>query len=168
MKTKRLTLMALLLSIALIVFVIELRIPPIVPIPGIKLGLANSIILFSLFTMKKSETMMIIVLRVIIGNVYAGSIMSMMYSLSGALVCFVMMCLVSKFVNQEQVWICSICGAIGHNIGQILIAVAVTQTVSIFMYLPVLMLSAIITGLITGLIAQALIGRMTNVLNVSR
>ena len=87
MKTKRLTELGLLTALALILFIIEIRLPNLVPVPGVKLGLANIITVFAVYHYKASETAMIVVCRVILGAFFGGSLMTLLYSMAGALLC---------------------------------------------------------------------------------
>lgn len=105
-----------------------------------------------------------LILRILLGSVFAGNMMSLLYSLAGGLVCFEAMALSRDLSNLNMTWLVSVIGAIGHNIGQILIAVAMTNTVQIVWYLPVLMISAVITGLFTGLIAQYTLKRSHDII----
>ena len=157
MKTKKLAFLALLTAIALTIFVIEAQIPPLVPIAGVKMGLANVITLFALVTLGRKEAFTVMTLRVILGSIFAGSVVSFMYSAAGALVCFVFMAIAAYVLKRDMVWFISVIGAIGHNIGQIAIAAALTKTVQVVWYLPILMISAVITGVFTGLVTQQML-----------
>lgn len=157
MRARKITFIAMLTAIALTIFIVEVQIPALVPIPGIKLGLANVITLFALMTLSRKEAFLILMLRIILGSVFAGSIMSCMYSLAGGIVCFAFMSGAICFMRENMLWCTSIVGAIGHNIGQIVVAVMVTHTIQIAWYLPVLLISAVITGLFTGLITQTVL-----------
>lgn len=159
MSTKRLALTAMLTAAALVIFVIEAQIPPIVPIPGIKLGLANAVTLFTILTLGKKEAFFVTTLRIVLGSIFTGSMMSLAYSAAGGAVCFVLMVAVSSFFKENTIWIISVIGAAGHNVGQIAAAVIFTGTKQIMWYLPMLMISAAVTGLFTGLIVQYLIKR---------
>lgn len=154
MNTKKITFIAMLTAMALTIFIIEAQIPPLAPIPGIKLGLANVITLFALVTLGKKESFLILILRVILGNIFAGSIISCCYALSGGIMCFLVMSASLCFLKEKLLWSVSILGAIGHNIGQILVAVILTHTIQIAWYLPILIISAVITGFFTGMTAQ--------------
>ena len=167
MKLKRLTELALLTALALIIFVIELRFPDILPIPGVKLGLANIITVYAVFQYQPSETAMLVACRVILGAVFSGNMSALLYSASGAVMCLLGMIIISRFLNPEYLWLCSILGAIFHNIGQILAAMAVMQSAAVLSYLPVLILSGSIAGLFTGLCAQAVLKRMQKTQNNS-
>ncbi|MCD7767244.1 MAG: Gx transporter family protein, partial [Oscillospiraceae bacterium] len=77
-----------------------------------------------------------------------------LYSMSGGLLCYLVMLLMRNIVTYRQIWVCSVVGAIAHNIGQIAVAILVTNTPALLAYLPVLMVSGIIAGLFTGFCAQ--------------
>lgn len=161
---KKMTYIAMLTTIALIIFIIELQIPPLVPaIPGIKMGLANIITVYAMFTLGPVATLEILFMRIILGSMFAGQVMSLLYSLSGGLLCYLIMLVMRKVVTVNQIWICSIMGAIFHNIGQILIAMFMTGLVQVAYYLPVLLISAIVSGTFTGLCAQEVVKRMKKI-----
>jgi heptaprenyl diphosphate synthase len=90
--------------------------------------------------------------------------MSFAYSLCGGLLCFAMMWLVNRLLRGRFVYLTSVVGAIFHNIGQILVAVVVTQSLSVLLYLPILMISGIITGIFTGLCTHFAYRRLQNIL----
>ena len=158
MKLKKLTELAMLTALALIIFVIELHFPDIA-IPGVKLGLANIITVYAVFTYKPSETAMLVACRIILGAMFTGNMSALLYSASGAVMCLLGMLYLKRFLNLNYIWLCSILGGMLHNIGQILSAVAVMQTTAVISYLPVLILSGSVAGLFTGLCAQAVLKR---------
>lgn len=160
MSAKKLTLMSVLLGTALIIFVIEAQLPPIAPIPGIKLGLANIITVISLYILGRKEAFVIMTLRIILGCIFAGSFTSFLYSISGGLVSFLFISLISCFIDERRLWITSIFGSIGHNIGQICAAVLITKTPYIIWYLPILIISAVLSGAFTGTAAQVTLNRL--------
>lgn len=160
MNTKKLTFMALLLAVALTVFAVEAQIPPLVPIAGVKLGLANVVTLTALVWLGRKEAFILLMLRIILGNVFAGQAVSFIYSMCGGLLCFLVMALCLKPLGRERLWVVSVLGAIAHNIGQILAAMALTGTAAVIVYLPVLLISAVVTGAFTGLAAQILTSRL--------
>lgn len=167
MRTKKLTLISMLLSLALIIFTVEAQIPPIAPIPGIKLGLANVINLITLYVLGRKESFIVLVLRIVLSSIFAGNIIGFMYSLCGGLVCFLFMSIMSLFLKENRMWIVSVFGAVGHNMGQIMIAFFLLRIPQIIWYLPVLMISAIITGSFTGAVAQATLKQL-NKANILR
>lgn len=154
MKTKKLTLMAMLLALALIIFIIEAQIPPLAPIPGIKLGLANVINLMVLYMLGRKESFIILVLRIVLSSIFSGNATGFLYSISGGLVCFLFMSVMSLFLKENKMWVASVFGAIGHNIGQIIMALLILRTPQLVWYLPILIISAVITGVFTGITAQ--------------
>lgn len=160
--TKRLTRMGLLTALALIIFTIEAQIPPLVPIPGVKLGLANIITVYSMFCLGPKDTFKILICRIILGSFFAGHMMVLFYSLAGGILCFLVMIPMSKIVTRKQIWVCSVIGAVAHNIGQIIIAILIAGTPSLILYLPVLLISGTIAGFFTGLCAQFVVNRLGN------
>jgi len=167
---RKLTMMALLTAVALIVFVIESQIPIPVPVPGVKLGLANAVTLFALFYSggkergKNSLTVvnifMILVCRIVLGALLTGRIVALIYSFSGGLLSFAVQAAMKQFISNKQIWACSAVSSVFHNIGQIIAAILVTGTPSIAAYLPVLIISGVITGILTGLVAQFCVMRI--------
>lgn len=156
MKLKQLTTNALLTAIALTIFMIEAQIPAPIPIPGIKLGLANIITVFAMFAYTPKDALFILSIRVFLGSIFSGQISTLLYSAAGGLLCFCVMLLIRKILTDKQLWVACVIGAVFHNIGQILVAVLVTGTPRIMVYLPILMVSGIAAGLFTGLCTQFL------------
>lgn len=159
-KTRRITRAALLTAIALTIFLAEAQLPPLVPIPGVKLGLANIVTVYAMFVLGPGDTLMILFSRVFLGAVFSGQMMTLLYSLGGGLLCWCAMTALRRVVSGKQIWVCSVFGALCHNLGQMAVAVAVTRTPSLLAYLPVLMVSGILTGAFTGVAAQALLARL--------
>ena len=160
MKTKKITQIALLVSIALIIHVVEAQIPPIVPVPGVKLGLSNIITVLALYLLKKREAVLVVLLRVILSSMFSGSFSSFLYSAAGSVLSLCVMLPLSSALPAKFMYLLSILGAAVHNLGQILVAMLVTQTPGLIMYLPVLILSGCIAGLFTGLCATAVFDRL--------
>lgn len=161
--SKRLTRMGLLTTLALIIFTLEAQIPAPVPIPGIKLGLANIITVYAMFCLGPRDTLLILVCRIFLGSVFTGQMMAFAYSLSGGLLCYLVMLVMRRLVSEQQIWIASVIGAIAHNVGQIIAAILIAQTPGLIVYLPVLLLSGIIAGAFTGLCAQFTIKRLKKI-----
>lgn len=160
---KRITLLALLTAIALTIFMIEAQLPALAPIPGIKLGLANIVTLYAVFTLGPGDALFILAARVFLGAVFAGQMMTLLYSGGGGLLAWVVMVLLSKLVTKKYLWLCSPIAAIFHNLGQLLVAAAVMRTWVVMAYFPYLLISGVITGLFTGLCAQFLIKRLEQI-----
>ena len=157
MKTKKLVQLSLLTAIALSIFIVELQIPNPLPLPGIKLGLANIVTLYVIYRYRAKEALLVLMARIILGSVFSGNLISIMYSLAVGICCFVVMSVLHDKIEEKYIFIVSILGACAHNIGQIIIAIFITKTLAIMMYLPWLLLSAMITGLFIGLCTQYLL-----------
>ena len=157
MNVKHIARLALLTAIALILFTVEAQIPPLVPIPGVKLGLANIVTIYAMIRYGPRDALLILLARVFLGSVFAGAMMTLFFSLGGGLLCWLIMIPLRRILTEKQIWICGVIGAVFHNIGQILVCLAIYQTASVLYYLPALLLSGIITGLFTGLAAHFLL-----------
>ena len=157
MKARKLTQMAMLTAIALTIFMIEAQIPPIVPIPGIKLGLANIVTVFAVFAMGPKEAAAILFVRIFLGAVFAGNFSTILYSGAGGACAILVTIGLRKLLNHQQLWVAGALSAIGHSIGQMAMAIAVTATPGLAVYLPVMILCSVVTGTFTGLCAQFLI-----------
>lgn len=159
MKTRKLTAMALLSAIALTIFIIEAQIPPIVPIPGIKLGLANIITVYAVFAVGAGKAAAILFVRIFLGAVFAGNFSTIFYSMGGGALAILTTVGLKFVLKENQLWVAGCLGAIAHSIGQMIVAVWATGTPSLLLYLPVMIVCSIITGLFTGLCAQILVKR---------
>ena len=157
-RTRKLTLMAILSTIALIIFVIEAQIPAPVPVPGVKLGLANIITLVAMVVLGRKEAGAVLFVRVFLGSLFAGSPSTLIYSAAGGFVAYLVMCLFIGTMGDERLWLLSALSAIGHNAGQLGACALILKTPGILVtYAPVLAISGIITGIFTGLAAMYLI-----------
>ena len=162
MKTRKITLMALLTAIALTIFMIEAQIPALVPIPGIKLGLANIVTVFAVFALGSKEAAMILFARIFLGAIFAGNFSTILYSGAGGLLAILVTIGLRRILTVKQLWVAGALGAIAHSVGQMATAVAVTATLGLLAYLPVMIICSIITGVFTGLCAQLLLNRGNN------
>ena len=162
MKTRKLTQMALLTAIALTIFMVEAQIPALVPVPGVKLGLSNIVTVFAVFAMGPREAAAILFARVFLGAIFAGNFSTIFYSAAGGALAIVVTILLRKILTEKQLWVAGVMGAIAHSIGQMAMAIAITQTVGLVSYLPMMIIGSIITGLFTGLCAQFLLNRGEN------
>lgn len=162
MHTQKLTQLALLTAISLTIFLVELQIPNPLPFPGMKLGLANIITVYAIYRYSAKEVALILVCRIILGGLFSGNIMAIAYSLSGGICCLLGSLLIYRYIPIKFICITSICGAILHNIGQLIIAILWTKTLGILAYAPILIISGSIAGLCTGFCAQILLLRLKN------
>ncbi len=160
MGTKRLTRMAILTAVALTIFIVELQLPNLTPIPGVKLGLANIITVYAMFALGGADTFCILIARILLGSIFSGQMMALFYSLAGGFLCYLVMLVMRRLFTPRQIWICSVLGAVAHNLGQMAAAVLITRTPALLYYLPVLMISGIIAGTFTGLCAQFVVNKM--------
>ena len=159
MNTRKLTRMALLTAIALTIFMIEAQIPALVPIPGVKLGLANIVTVFAVFAMGPGEAASILFVRIFLGAVFAGNFSTIFYSGAGGLVAILVTIGLRKILTLKQLWVAGALGAIGHSVGQMAMAIFITGTPEIIVYLPMMIVCSIITGIFTGLCAQLMLNR---------
>lgn len=159
MKTKRLTELALLATIALTIFMVERYIPNPVSILGVKLGLANIVTVYAVYRYKPGEVLLLVLTRIVLGAIFGGNLMALLYSAAGGLLCLAGMIPLHHMIPDRTLWISSILGAVLHNIGQIAVAVLVTGSLGILMYFPFLLVSGCCAGAFTGLCAQFLVRR---------
>ena len=160
MNIRRLTELALLSTVALIIFVIELRIPNPFPIPGVKRGLANIVTVYAVFRCRPSETAMIVTVRLLLGAMFSGNPSTLLYSAAGAVCCLLGMLVLRHILPEKQIWLCSVIGAMLHNIGQITAAVIIMRSFGVTAYLPLLLVTGSLAGIFTGICAQLLLKRM--------
>ena len=154
-KTKKLALMSLYISIALMLNIFENFLPTRYLVPGAKLGLANVITMISLLTLGKKDTIMILVIRVLLGSIFGGGVSGFLYSISGSIFSFMSMTLIiSLFKDKISMIGISATGAFFHSVGQVLMASIIIQNVRIFSYLPMLLFASIVTGVFVGYTAK--------------
>ncbi len=157
-KTKRLVLLAMLTAVAMILSYVESLLPS-VGIPGVKMGLANIAVIFALFRFGWKEATALSLVRVVLVSLLFGSVGAMLYSLAGAVLSLAVMALLRRIDRFSTVGI-SVAGGVAHNAGQILMAMLILQTKQLLGYLPVLAVSGIAGGVLTGLAAALLIRRI--------
>ena len=163
MKTSKMTFLGLFTAVAMILSFVETLLPPLTTaLPGIKMGLPNIAIMFILYRVGWKEATVVSIVRVILVSLLFGSIMSMAYSLGGAILSLLIMTLMQKLTSFNRVSI-SVVGGVCHNIGQILVAWAVTGTAQIVYYLPVLLVSGCAAGILVGLVAGMLEQRVPKI-----
>lgn len=153
MKTKRLTLLSMLLAISIVLAIVETFLPPI-PVPGVKLGLANVVTLIVLVIFNQKDAFIVLIMRIVLVALLRGSIFNISFflSFSGGMLAYVFMVLTYRFKHFSLVGV-SISGAFGHSFGQILMAILLLSTPSLVYYFPYILLLSIGTGIVTGYIA---------------
>lgn len=156
---KRLTRLACLLAAALALHLLEAQLPPLVPLPGIKLGLANIVTLVAFAMFGAGGAAELLLLRIVLGSLMAGSGAGILYSLAGGAVCYGVTAALYPILSR-RLWMLSVFGAVGHQLGQLGMAAAVLQSGSVMVYLPPLLAAAVVTGCFTGLCAQLCLHRL--------
>jgi heptaprenyl diphosphate synthase len=157
--TRRLALMALLVSMALVLHVIENLLPIPYIAPGVKLGLANIASLMAIVTFGLREAVVVVTLRSLLGSLLSGVPSSFFFSVAGGLLSTTVMYSAYRWLGSKFSLIgISVMGAIAHNIGQLFVASIVVENFGVYLYLPVLMFSAVITGIFIGLAANYTVG----------
>ena len=165
---KRIVTDAVLAAVALVLFVVEAQIPPLVPIPGIKLGLANIVTVWALMRVGAPDALGVTLVRITLGSIFTGTLTSFIFSVSGGLFAFAAIFCLRKVLRENQIFVAGVAGAIFHNAGQLTAAAITYDTASVFVWAPVLILSGIVTGLFTGLVAQLLAAKIPKSIGARR
>lgn len=155
--------MGLLTALGLIIGYIEFLIPIPLGIPGVKPGFANIVIVWALYSLGPWEALMINGMRIFLSGFLFGNFSMILYSLAGAAVSFLCMCLAKKSGLFSTTGV-SMIGGVMHNMGQLLVAMAVLETVSLVYYGPVLLAAGVITGLLIGIVTGEVKKRIPNTL----
>ena len=156
MGTKQLTLCAELTALALALGVMEQSIPAaVIPVPGVKLGLANIVTLFALYALGPGQALMILAARCLLGSMFAGNLNALLFSLLGGLAAMGTMILLAR-TGRFSVYGVSAGGAAAHSCGQMAAAVLTLGNTAPLRYLPVLLGVSLLTGALTGLAASCL------------
>ncbi len=157
MNTNKIARISMLLSVSVVLGIIESYIPIFSSIPGIKLGLANIVIIYAIYKLSLKDAIYISILRVILIGILRTGLFSIsfFFSLSGAILSIIVMYLV-KNTKMSIVGV-SVCGAISHSVGQILIAILFLSNINVIYYLPIMLISSIVAGVIVGIISKRLI-----------
>lgn len=149
---QRIARLGLLTALALIAGYVELLIPIPIGIPGVKLGLANLVVVWAMYEMRPADALLVNVVRVALAGLMFGSLSMILYSLCGAFLSYICMYL-AKRRGIFGIMGVSIIGGVAHNTGQLLVAMAVLETGSLIYYGPVLLAAGVITGALIGIVA---------------
>ena len=168
MRTRKLVFLALLTAAALVIFTAEAQIPPVVPVPGIKLGLSNIIIMTVLCLYGPREAAAVMLVKILLGSAFSSAPSAVIYSTAGGVLSLAVMTPLRRVLREDQVWGLSAFGAMAHNIGQLAAAMAVLRSPGLGWYLPVLLLSGAVTGVFTGLCARPVIPRLRKIVNSTK
>ncbi|MDD6201388.1 MAG: Gx transporter family protein [Lachnospiraceae bacterium] len=153
---RRVAFLGMVLALALILAYVETFLPLPIAVPGIKLGLANCVILFVLYLTGIKEAALISITRVFLTGFLFGNMAGILYSLSGAFLSLIAMAFAKKQNGLSVIGV-SILGGVTHNIGQMIMAVLVTETIAVLYYVPVLLIAGMTTGIINGILAKTIL-----------
>ena len=162
MKTKKVAMLGLTIALAMIMSYIEALVPLSFAVPGIKMGLANIVIIFVLYKIGTKEAILVSLIRVILVSLLFSNVMAMAYSIAGAVLSLSVMWLLKKTDKFSFVGV-SIAGGIMHNVGQIIMAVILLGTEQIALYLPVLIITGTDTGVVIGIVSGLVINRFKTI-----
>ena len=161
-KVQIVALYGMMVALAFVFSYFESFIPFNFGIPGVKLGLANLVVVVALYIMKPSQAFSISLIRILLTSLTFGNItVSLPYSLCGGILSFVVMYFAKK--TKLSVIGVSMLGGICHNIGQIIVAAIIMETSKIAYYLPVLLVAGLLTGLLLGIVSKAVINRLEKI-----
>ena len=149
-------------ALALILSYVETLIPFSFGIPGVKLGLANLVVVIALYRLRLSEVFLLSVVRILLSGFLFGNYFSIIYSLAGGLLSLAVMAMMKKREGYSVKGV-SISGGVSHNVGQLLVAAFVVETFSITYYIPVLLLAGMLTGLLIGIVADEMLRRLADI-----
>ena len=157
MDYKKIPYYGLFAALAILMGYVEMLIPVPVPSPGVKLGLANVIIIIMMYFMAVKSAFFISLVRVILSGLLFAGFAGLLYSLSGAMFSFLVMALLKKTDKFSIVGV-SIAGGVFHNVGQIIVAALAVENVKMVYYLPFLLVSGVVTGMLIGIVAKTALG----------
>ncbi len=165
MKNKRVAFLGVFVALAFVLSYIEFMLPLNIGIPGAKVGLANLVVMVTLYTMGEKNAIALSIIRVVLVGLTFGNLSMMMYSLAGATLSLLVMLIVRKMDKFSMTGV-SILGGVFHNVGQIIVAMLVLETGSLLYYLPFLIVIGTITGVIIGIVAKLITVRVKGVFNM--
>ncbi len=154
--SKKVATIGVLIALAMIFSYIEVLLPINLGIPGAKLGLANLVVVISLYLLPLSWTWMISLIRIFLMGILFGNGLSILYSISGGILSLLIMSILKKIKGFSITGI-SIGGAVSHNMGQLLMAVVILGNIKISYYIPILLIAGIITGIFIGQLSTQII-----------
>lgn len=158
-KTRRLTTLAIATSLAMVLSFLESLLPPLVAVPGVKIGLSNIVTVFLIYTLGERDAAAVSAVRVSLSSLLFGSAVSFLYSLSGALLSYLLMILSKRLLPFGTVGV-SVLGGVAHNVGQVAAAILIMENAYIAYYLPPLLISGVLAGVLVGAAAGILTARL--------
>ena len=149
-------------ALALIFSYVESLIPIHFGVPGIKLGLANLLIVIFLYKRNAKEALLLSVIRIVLSGFLFANLFSILYSLAGGILSLAVMAYLKKRGTFSVVGI-SIAGGVAHNLGQLVVAMLVVETYRVGFYFPVLLIAGVLTGMLIGIVAAEILKRLKNI-----
>lgn len=162
--SKKVAMAGMFTALAMIFSYVEVLIPINLGIPGMKLGLANLVVVVTLYTMGVPMAFAVSMIRIMLVSMTFGSFSAMLYSMAGGLLSFCGMALLKKVPNFSVIGV-SLLGGVLHNTGQLLVAMAVVENINLIAYLPPLMIAGMVTGILIGIVSAQVIPRIKKVLH---
>ena len=162
--SKKVAMAGMFTALAMIFSYVEVLIPINLGIPGMKLGLANLVVVVTLYTMGVPMAFVVSMIRIMLVSMTFGSFSAMLYSMAGGLLSFCGMALLKKVPNFSVIGV-SLLGGVLHNTGQLLVAMAVVENINLIAYLPPLMIAGMVTGILIGIVSAQVIPRIKKVLH---
>lgn len=159
MKTKRIAFIGISVALAMILSFVESQIPALIAVPGVKVGLPNLVIVFLLYKCGSGEAALVNFVRVVLSSILFGNVQTLTFSLAGAALSLLGMILLQRTEKFSPISV-SVAGGVLHNIGQILAAVLWLGTMEIAYYLPVLLISGTVAGVLIGIVGGMLVKRL--------
>ena len=163
MKNKRIAFLGLFVALAFVLSYIEFMLPLNIGIPGAKIGIANLAVMVTLYTVGEKNAIALSIIRVVLVGLTFGNVSMMMYSLAGAALSLFAM-LIAKRTGKLSMTGVSVLGGVFHNVGQIIVAMLVLETKSLFYYLPFLIIVGTITGVVIGIVSSLITSRVKKVM----
>lgn len=163
-RTQKMAELSLLTAAALVIALVELQFPNPFPLPGIKLGLANIVTVYAIYHYRAGEVALLLLVRIALTALLSGNLMALAFSLGGGVLCLAGMLALRSVVDEDHLWLSSVLGAILHNIGQLAVALLLTQTLAVAAYLPFLLVAGCLAGAFTGGCAQLVNKRLRQAL----
>lgn len=162
--SKKVAMAGMFTALAMIFSYVEVLIPINLGIPGMKLGLANLVVVVTLYTMGVPMAFAVSMIRIMLVSMTFGSFSAMLYSMAGGILSFCGMALLKKVPNFSVIGV-SLLGGVLHNVGQLLVAMAVVENINLIAYLPPLMITGMVTGILIGIVSAQVIPRIKKVLH---
>ena len=153
MKARTVTLLGILAAVALILGYLE-QLVALSSVPGVKLGLSNTVLLYALYLLDAKRAWLLMALKVLLSGLLFSGAFAMLYGLFGGIFSLFAMCAVRRIPGVGVIGV-SVCGAVAHNLGQLLIACFVAKTSAVLTLLPVLLVAGALAGVVTGAAAKA-------------